>query len=351
MEFLKNLDLKPAKIFKIAGVALIAIILIALTFKLIGSTLNSFGLSNAWLKKGLNSASLEAPGLGTAQMFGKGVDYSMDESASLSVRNIVGEVIPPSDSGYASGDDSEEYEVKEYDATIETRELENTCQTVASLKVKEYVIFENSSEYDKGCNYTFKVKKDNVEEILTIINELNPKELTENAYTIKRIVEDFTSEIEILEKKKLSIEETLDKAITAYDEISDLATRTQDAETLAKIIDSKIRIIERLTTERINVSAQLERLARSKAEQLDRLDYTYFYVYIYENKYIDGENLKDSWKQAIKEFVRDINNVAQAITVNLVSALFVIFQYLIYLFILLVIGKYGWKFIKRFWQK
>ncbi|MFH1523247.1 MAG: hypothetical protein ABIE43_05555 [Patescibacteria group bacterium] len=345
MDFIKKLNLKPGTILKISGLVLIGIILVTFAFLLVSSSFST-------LRKGISDSSFGMAPSSITQMYkSSDMAYGAEEAVGLSTRNVSGEVIPPSHPDYASGDDAEEYEVKEYDATIETRNLENTCQAVAGLKAKDYVVFENSSEYDKGCNYTFKVKKEMVDEILGVINELDPKELTENTYTIKRLIEDFTSEIEILEKKKESIDDTLESAIKSYNEISDLATRTRDAETLAKIIDSKIKIIERLTQERINISAQLERLARSKAEQLDRLDYTYFYVYIYESKYIDGENLKDSWKQAIKEFVLDINKAIQGITINLISVLFIILQYLIYLFILLLIAKYGWRLVKYIWKR
>jgi hypothetical protein len=95
----------------------------------------------------------------------------------------------------------------------------------------------------------------------------------------------------------------------------------------------------------------LEQLGRAKSEQLDRLEYTYFNVYILENKFIDGQNLKDSWKVAVKSFVRDINEIVQNVTINLVSLLFLILQYILYFFIILVVAKYGWQLTKHIWQK
>ena len=130
-----------------------------------------------------------------------------------------------------------------------------------------------------------------------------------------------------------------------------LATRVQDVESLAKILDSKINIIERLTQERININAQLERLERSKAEQLDRLEYTYFSVNIFETKFVDGEALLDSWKESIKGFVRDVNSIAQDVTVNLVTLILRVLQLSLYLLIVLVVVKYGWKLVKYIWQK
>jgi hypothetical protein len=276
---------------------------------------------------------------------------SMSDSIGLSVRNVKTASAPQMDGEVIMGDDAEEFEVTEYSAMIETRHLEETCGKISELKFREDVIFENASEYERSCNYYFKVKSTNVAEILVIIEALDPKELNESTYTIKKLIDDYTSEVDILENKMKSIEETLSNAITAYDDITKLANRVQDVESLAKIIDSKIRIIERLTQERINVNAQLERINRAKAEQLDRLEYTYFNVNILEDKFIDGQNLKDSWKIAVKSFVRDINNTAQNITVNLISLLFIILQYIIYLFIILIVAKYGWIVVKNIWNR
>jgi len=351
MQFPNNLNLKPANIFKIAGLALVVIIVITLAFRLIGSSFSS-------LSPGPNSRSMVTQDaifdMDDEEYTMKNMDYGESGgSIGLSLRNVIApeSSMPPMDNTATTGDDAEDFEVTEYGANIETRHLADTCTKVADLKSREDVIFENASEYERSCNYNFKVKHDSVDKILAIIEELDPKELNENTYTIKRLIDDYTSEVEILEKKMASIEETLNNAVSAYDDITDLATRTQDVESLAKIIDSKIRIIERLTQEKININAQLERINRSKAEQLDRLEYTYFNVYVVENKFIDGQNLKDSWKTAVKSFVRDINTVAQDITINLVSLLFLILQYIIYLFIVLVIAKYCWKLAKNVWKK
>ena len=348
MQFLKNIDLKTGNILKITGLALAAVIVIALALRLIIPSFNAL-LPGGGIK---NIAMQGIPAFDEAYYEAGDMEvYSKDGTAvGLSVRNVA----PAISSGYGDtiiGDDAEEFEVTEYSATIETRRLEDICGKVAALKARDDVIFENSGEYEKYCNYSFKVQQDSVAEILVIITELDPKELNENTYTIKKLVDDYTSETDILEKKMTSIEETLANAVKAYDDITDLATRTQDVESLAKIIDSKIDIIERLTQQKININSQLERLERAKAEQLDRLDYTYFNIYVLEDKFIDGQNLKDSWKNAIKTFVRDINGVVQDITVGLAALLFFVVQYIIYFFIILVIVKYGWRWTKKIWQK
>jgi hypothetical protein len=317
----------------------LVIFVVAVAFRLIGSSFNSVFKEEGGIQLGfISSAPSASPGYDYA---GEEKYYDSSYStASLSARNVG-----------TTGEEAEEFEVTEYTASIETRNLDKSCSAVSALKAYDYVIFENASEYDRGCNYVFKVKKDKTEEILAFIQSLNPKDFSDNTYTIKNLVDDYTGEIDILEKKLASIDETLEKAISAYDDITDLAAEVKDVETLAKIIDSKITIIERLTQERISINSRMEKINQAKAKQIDRLEYTYFRVSILENKFIDGEVLGDSWKATLKEFVQDINSIAQDITVNLVAFLFLALQYAVYLFILLIIVKYGWQFVKRLWKK
>lgn len=349
MQFLKDFDPKPANILKLAGLAVVVIIVVVFGVRLIGSSFNSLspGMSGkSSIGQATPMASYDMAYSGTEEMA-----YVKSGGAALSVRNVTAPTAAPLADQATTGSDAESFEVTEYTAGIETRQLADTCAKITGLKAREDVIFENAGEYEHGCNYTFKVKRASVEEILALIESLDPKELDVNTYTIKNIVDDYTSELEILEKKKVTIEMTLADAIQAYDDITRLATKVSDVESLARIIDSKIGIIERLTQERLNINAQLDRLARSKAEQLDRLDYIYFYVNVYENKFIDGQDLKDSWKAALKSFVQDINGAIQDITVNLVAVLFAALQYIIYFFILLIIVKYGWRLAQRIWKK
>lgn len=269
---------------------------------------------------------------------------------SLSARNVAGTMPYPMPGG-VPGEEAEAYEVTQYNASIETRRLEDTCATIAGLKSRADVIFEHANAGDRNCSYTFKVKHASVQEILAFIKKLDPKDLSENTSTIKRQIDDFTNEVDVLEKKRASIDETLKSAINAYNEVTVLATRSQNADALAKIIDSKIQIIERLTQERININEQLDRLSRAKADQLDRLDYTYFYVNVFENKFIDWENMRDSWKASVQQFFYQLNKVLQDLTLNLILLALFVVQWLIYAVIALFVAKYGWKFAKNVWNR
>lgn len=344
MEFFRSLDPQKQKMLKVA--ALITLGVLVLSF-LAG-----------FMKPSYRTVMQGGSFMGAPSTSGVAYDYAYSESSmpasygkggmQLSVRNVM-PIMP----GYGgtTGDDAEAFEVTDYSASIETTDLEETCSTITDLKVKSYVIFESSSAYDRGCNHVFKVKHENVTEVLTVIKNLDPRELTENTQTIKEQINDYTSETEILQKKLAAIDQTLKTALEAYDEITVIATRSQDAGSLAKIIDSKIGIIERLTQERININTQLDYLSRAKGDQLDRLEYTYFRINVYENKYVDGKNIADSWKNALRQFVSNTNSIVQDITIGLVAFMLMALQFILYALIILVIIKYGWRFVRGFWNK
>ena len=352
MEFLNKLkSIKPVVALKIVGFIILAVVVLVFAIGLVGRSVSN--LSGALSNKVGSSKQLASPDMMD------GVNMAMDKASNmwnssgaveLSMRNASSAVMPRPD--YAvPGDDAEDYEVTEYSANIETGNLEKTCGSLDVLKSRTDVIFESATKNNNNCYYRFKVVNDSVEEILAVIEGMDPEDLSKNSYTIKRTVNDFTNEIEVLEKKLESIEDTLDSAINAYDEITELATDTKDVESLAKIINSKIRIIERLTQEKIMINEQLDRLDNAKFNQLDRLDYTYFNVDIYENKYLDWDNLSDSWQTAIKNFVYDINKSVQNITIDLIVVIFMLLQYVIYALLILLILKYGWQLAKYIWQK
>lgn len=354
MDILKQFNEKPvATLVKAAGIILAAIVLVAifgLFFRIAGS---SFSAIHSTVSS-QNAPSIISSSMGMAPAYDSSYSIKSEEMYSgsdagmaLSVRNIA--PVPPV--AGTTGDTAEEFEVTDYSATIETRKLDDTCNAVSDLKAREDIIFENENRYERGCNYVFKVKTPAVGEVVSFIKNFDPKDFAENSYTIQSQIKDFTSETEILQKKLDSVNATLNDAMDAYDEISKLATSARDVESLAKIIDSKLQLIERLTQERININEQLDRLSRAKAEQLDRLDYTYFRVNVVENKYIDGRTIKDSWQAAIKDFVRNINQTVQDVTINLLALIFVLAQYVLYFFIMLVVIKHVWKFARAIWKK
>ena len=321
---------------KIVGMVIFGLLILSLVTSLGGFAFRTVFNTSPYYQSNFNYAEKSYMSDGIAPMM-----------TSLSVRNVV----PERSNGYTSGDNLEDFEITEYNAWIKTNNLDKVCSEVKNLKARSFVIFEKSGENNNNCNYRFKVKKENEDEILQIIRDLKPENLSVNTASIKKQITDFTSEEEILTKKLAQIEETLQGAQDAYNEVSLLAIKSQDAETLAKIISSKIALIEKLTTERLNTKNNLDRLSRAKLSQLDRLQYTFFTVNVSKNLIIDFKALGDSWERELKNFVHEFNGMLQGISVKLLSFGMKLIQVLIYLALALLVTKYSWKGAKFVWKR
>lgn len=349
MHFLREMKWTPFNIVKAVAIGIVVLIFASFVFAFVKQSFGTIHFTR-------DSAFSVAPQMG----MGGGASYDMAESsyyggemATLSARNVAGMPAsmpyPGPMGGYTTGSTAEEFEVTEYSVSYETQDRDQTCAQLSGLKTYTYVIFESSNDYDNGCDYRFKVEHSRVSEILSFLKKMSPKDLNENTYTIKNQVDDFSSETEVLENKRRAIDDTLAEALAAYDEITAVASANQDAESLARIIDSKIQLIERLTQQKIEINTQLDRLARSKAEQLDRLAYTYFNVSAYENKYLDKEHIADSWKESVRGTITDANAALQAATLGLIGFVFVVLQWLVYGLFLLLVAKLVWSLVQRMW--
>ena len=335
MDFLKNFDWSAKSIAKIIGLFLLGVIALSIVISLLGFAVNT-------VFRGGHSYN--------EYSYDRGYDgYDMAQSSrsmSKMAMPLMGDMI---EEEYSSGETSEDFEIKEYSGTIKTRHLDQTCGVILNLKGREDVIFETSDKNDSSCYYRFKVKKESADEIAAVIEGLNPEVFNARIETIKKIIDSADDELEILQKKLDSVEDTLSKAQTAYDELTELATRKQDIESLTKIIDSKLNLIEKLTSERISIKERIDRMNKSRAEQLERLNFSYFNINVYEDLIVDFDQMKESWKWEVKEMVRNINDVIQGLTINLVNYLFQFIQVAVYFFISLFLLKGVWVITKRVW--
>lgn len=248
------------------------------------------------------------------------------------------------------GSDAEDFEIKDYTVGIETRDKNEACSVIRNLKKQPAVIFEQSREYDAGCSYVFKVANKEAATILAFLEAQNPKTLEEQSYTIKSEITYYADEVAILENKLTSLDKTLTEAVASYESLSKLATEVGDVESLVKVIDSKLMMIERLTNARIEASNRLDAMSKAKAEALDKTTYTYFRVTVYESVFLDTEATLASWKSATQQFVRETNVLLQDITIGFVSFMLLLAKFALYLVVLLFVLRFGVRFVKQVWK-
>lgn len=331
----------PANVFEGKRKAFKSIVVLALLF-VVGSVAIQY----------LRNGGVITPGMG-GQTEGVSMrstePYAADVSGKMAIDPIA--PMPPMPVEPVPGTNAESYEVTDYSVSIETGNRERDCQIVQALKGREDVIFDNASDSKYGCTVSFKVKRDSVPAILSYLKELNPRDINENTYTIKREVSQYEDQITILEKKLTTLTTALDEALKNFAEVEALARRSGDVAALAQAIESKVTTIDRITASRVEVVAQLDQLSMAKADALDRMNFVHFSVTVYENSWVRDGEFKDSWVTAFQELIRSLNTFVQDLSIGFVEFMLLVVKYLAYATILYVLARPLARRVQQAWGK
>ncbi len=270
---------------------------------------------------------------------------------SVSKEMMIDPIMPEPQPIVAPGTDAESYEVQDYFVSIETGNGERDCNTLESLKSREDVIFESINESLYGCNVVFKVKKDAVESVLSFLEEMNPREVSQTTYTIKREVSQIETQMDILKTKLEALNSALEDALASFAAVEAAARQSGDVASLAQVTESKISAIERINASRLEVTTELDRLERAKAETLDRMEYVYFSVNVYENEWVRGSDIKDSWVAAVQQLIRDLNGFLQDLSIGFVQFVLLVLKYTLYASVLYIIARPVIVRVRRMWKE
>jgi len=346
--FLTHFDWSLKSIAKALGLLVFGVIALGLIASLFSFSMRTLGgisfLQN--MMPGSNYA-MDGGYVSESPMYGK-----MESGSAMMGDSFArGGFYPPTPvPTYATGTDAENYELQEYSGNIETGSLDRTCDRIAALKEKDYVIFDNANRSDSSCNFSFKVAKANTDEILNLIKELDPKFFSDNVSTIKATVEGMDNELELQTNKLKTLKSRMENQINEYDAIFEVAKRINDVESMTNIIINKQNYITQIENEMSYIQENITRLTTGKTGELDRLDYTFFNITVSEVLLLDWDNIKDSWKASVQNLVLKFNSAVQGISLQLIGFLIVLVQTVLYLFITVFVVKYVWIAVKRIWK-
>jgi hypothetical protein len=256
-----------------------------------------------------------------------------DRAYSESVRTA-----PMSDDAASAPSAFGAYEARQYSAVIRTRHKDDVCDAVERWRVYPYVTFEHMTRSDSTCHYRFKVERDRAQEILEAIVTLDPTRVTESAELMRERVLQHESERDILMKRDEQLERMLAEVTRLYDQLMNMSASAGDTSMLTKAIDDRLRYMRSLTDERVRLARELDALDRRASELLDRIEQVSFTVQVEERRFVNGTQLKDSWMDRVKQFIRDANGIAQDLTIGLLMTLLVFLKYAVQIVVIVVLG-------------
>ncbi|MFH0776011.1 MAG: hypothetical protein V1936_00150 [Patescibacteria group bacterium] len=339
MNLFKNFDWSFKSFVKIFGLLILGVIALGLIAGIV-----SFAFKT-----------VVSPFLGNYSRGGYGAvpEMAMDSAgyskmAVSSSRNIIPPI--PGPSGEVIDATAEDYEVKNYYANYQPSDKTEICATILNLKSDPEIIFSNSSESDSSCNFTFEVPNERADEVLKILKSLDPEDINQNIYTIQRSVEGTSDQLKVLQNKLEQTEATLTDAQKAYEDLMRLATNSRDVENLTSLIKLKIDSIEQLAQTKISITQEIEQVQRNREDLLRQIKNTTFNVSVYEQKFVDWKQISESWKNALRDFVNNLTDLTQFVSVRLVSFVLYSAAALLYLAVAFGFLKVLWLLGKKVWK-
>jgi len=340
--FFKSFDWSFRSIAKVLGVFVLG----ALALGIVGAILS-------FVFRTVVSPIAQNFGIGGGGYYSEMAMMDMDDgyamkTLSASSRNILPPM--PGEGSEIIDLTAEDYEVKSYSASFAPRDKTEICGTIFDLKSDREIVFSNSNESDSRCNFTFEVPNARADEIVTILESLDPENLSSSIYTIQKSVEGTSDQLDILGQKLAQTESTLADATKAYEELMTLATNSRDVENLTQLIRLKIEAIEQLAQTRISTNQQIQQVRNSRAEQLHQIANTTFNVSVYEQKFIDWKIIANDWKNEVRNFVNNLTDLTQFVSIKLVN--FVLYSAAAILYLAIVFGflKIIWLVGKKVWK-
>lgn len=244
----------------------------------------------------------------------------------------------------------EQYETTDYRASARTRDFDEACTLLRNLKTDDDIDFKNLSVNTNYCTATFFTKPEKVSVVLDQLQEISGVEISQTTESVTRRREQLQTESDVLRQQLASVERTLADAERQYTEITEVARASNDAAALTRAIRDKLSTIETLDQKRINLLSRLRSMSQQAADLDERIGVVAFTATFYRSFPVDADKKSRQWETAWKE-------LSDAFTVFLIgfSAYLGIFilkivQYAVYALVLLLLVRFGSKFVRRIWK-
>lgn len=308
-------------IAKVAGLALGGLVVLAIAFGILGAAFRfAFygGDDMGMMTRGVPGVAFEEVSYDDGYSYGGyggGMMAAYDtavlgKSAGLAVQNYTMPVPPmPMVNGSRN---AEKYERTGYSARFETRRFAETCDEIEGLKPLDYVLFDSANRAERSCWYSFRVETAHADEVLALIEDLGPTDLSVDVQTVAQSIEDSTDRVAALKRQRATIDATLAAAERAYDEAI-RAVRTSEVSGLGALVSDKLATIERLTNAKLSLDEQIRMLEAGTQSITDDTTYAHFSVSVSRISLVDWRALGASWRLAFESAIREASDLLAAI--------------------------------------
>ncbi|MCA9368557.1 hypothetical protein KC887_10020, partial [Candidatus Kaiserbacteria bacterium] len=254
----------------------------------------------------------------------------------------------PTPDGYTSG--LETYETTSYSVSARSNQFDNLCDSLSNLKADDAIHFKSLTMSLNNCNAQFFVEEGKVDTVLAQFDSYDGVTIDRTTASVTRHKEQIESQASIVRAQLDTVEATLAEAQTAYDEIIALARSERDADALNAAIRNKLQQIDSLSNRKIALTSQLDSYAQQAADLEERLGVVEFYANFNRLTPTQVGQHERQWSQAFEQLGNQFTMTLIGLTITFGVFLLYVVQYGVYVLVLLVIARFGWKLLQRIWK-
>ena len=326
---------KAIKIIAGATLALLVLFIVVAILTSLSSSSTSLSSNSVSIGKRAVSETAMSP---QAMMMDGGADFAA----------IAPDMYYPAPDNYI--DNLEQFETTDYRISGQLREFETFCDYLSELKADERFDFSSLSSSLNNCQATFFTKEEYANQALQNLGSFAGVQTTRTTQSVTRHREQIQSRTSIVQQQLQSVTETLIEAESAYNEIADFARAQRDTETYSHAITEKLRQVDQLTQRKISLTSQLDSLAQQSADLNQKIGVIEINVYVNRAHLLNPDKTARAWGDA-KELLTDTwNQFGIWLTVYLGVFILFVLQWSVYLIILIVLARFGYKLARKIWR-
>lgn len=244
----------------------------------------------------------------------------------------------------------EQYETARYSVSARTKQFDELCDALSTLKSNPKIHFKNLNESLNNCYATFYVNKDTAASVLGTFTAFSGVEINHGVESVTRHREQLQDQAGILKQQLASVERTLADAETQFNEIADFARQNKDAVTLSQAIREKLSNIDTLTQRKINLTSQLNNIYQQSADLAERIHVVQFDVSVTRSYPIYLNQDSQKWEVAWKNLKDNYTDTLIGLTAFFGIFLLWTLRITIYLVVLIIVVRVIWKFVNKLWK-
>lgn len=255
---------------------------------------------------------------------------------------------PTPTGGYTS--ELEKYETTDYSVSARTKQFDELCGTLSTLKADQRFDFRSLNSSLNSCNAVFYTEERFAGEVIPQLQQFDGVTISRNTQSVTRHREQLQSRTQILQQQLVSVSRSLAVAETQFDEIADFARANNDASAFSEAIQEKLRLVDTLTNRKISLTSQLDSLYQQSADLEKRLGVVQFSVNVQRSYPLNPNKDSRKWEQAWEDLGDSYTDTLIGLTAFFGIFLLWTVRIALYLLIVLIVVRLLWKFVKFIWK-